>query len=218
MDGNLSQQAVKRARKYTKQPPALEIPSPESIRARGSGSSSTSPTVLFSSSASTQVSLRAQKRSQWCKMDDVLRTYGLTVSESCSLRHRQAVGAFLRGRCATTMADIIPLIFNHKSSAIAYTNESASSHAKNRSDPQSRRHLRATSDGRTENADVVDWEDVKFSIEELAGLNKKEEPFLWYMTECLGLGYEAGCCDRHHHFAPRPVPSRARPRLRRGPC
>ncbi|KAJ6520861.1 hypothetical protein DFH09DRAFT_1098106 [Mycena vulgaris] len=181
MDGNLSQQAVKLARKYTKQLPAPEIPSLESIRARGSGSSSNSPIVPFPSSASTQVLLRAQKRSQWRKMNDVLRTYGFdSLGDFLSAlfhprirgekdyrtrRHRQALGAFLRGRCTTTMADIIPFIFNHSSSrpkqtsalrhfphtnrskksvmptrawlagqrgssAIAYTNESASSQAK----------------------------------------------------------------------------------------
>ncbi|KAJ7854442.1 hypothetical protein B0H14DRAFT_3449649 [Mycena olivaceomarginata] len=66
---------MKLARKYTKQPPPLEIPSLESMRARGSDSSSNSPIVPSPSSASTQVSLRAQKRSKWRKMDEVLRTY-----------------------------------------------------------------------------------------------------------------------------------------------
>ncbi|KAF7358185.1 hypothetical protein MVEN_00867000 [Mycena venus] len=63
---------------------------------------------------------------------------------------------------------------------------------KNRSDPRSRRHLRATSNGRSENADVVEWEDVKFSIEELAGLYKEDEPFLWYITECFSASRKNG--------------------------
>lgn len=246
MDGNPPQQPVKLARKYTKQPPPLQIPSLESIRARGSASSSNSPIVPSPSSASTQVSLRAQKRSKWRKMDDVFRTYGFdSLGEFLSVlfyprfrgekdcrtrRHRQAVSTFLRGRCTTTMADIIPLIYNHNSSRpkqkhpdqraaafspykplreIRYARPCLAAWAtrvvgdriyqrvgklahKNRSDPRSRRHLRATSNGRSENADVVDWEDVKFSIEELADLYKKEDPFLWYITECFSASRKNG--------------------------
>jgi hypothetical protein len=55
---------------------------------------------------------------------------------------------------------------------------------KKRSDPRSRRHLRATTNGRTSNVDIVEWEDVELSIEELANLYKEEDEFLWYITEC----------------------------------
>ncbi|KAJ7686955.1 hypothetical protein B0H17DRAFT_939883, partial [Mycena rosella] len=53
-------------------------------------------------------------------------------------------------------------------------------------------HLRATSNGRTENADVVEWEDVKFSIEELAALYKNKDPLLWYLTECFSASRKKG--------------------------
>ncbi|KAJ7688947.1 hypothetical protein B0H17DRAFT_937725, partial [Mycena rosella] len=179
-------------------------------------------------------------------MDNVLRTYGfdslgefLSVlfhprirgeKDSRTKRHRQAVSTFLRGRCTITIADIIPLIFNHNSSRagrkhpdqraasfsphvplkeICYARPYMAAWAtrivgdhiydrvgklarKNRSDPRSHRHLRATSNGRTENANVVEWEDVKFSIEELAALYKNEDRFLWYLTECFSASRKKG--------------------------
>ncbi|KAJ7601483.1 hypothetical protein B0H17DRAFT_867707, partial [Mycena rosella] len=150
--------------------------------------------------------------------------------DSRTKRHRQAVSAFLRGRCTITIVDIIPLIFNHNSSRAGrkHPDQRAASFSphvplkeicyacpymaawatrivgdhiydrvgklarKNRSDPRSRRHLRATSNGRTENANVVEWEDVKFSIEELAALYKNEDPFLWYLTECFSASRKKG--------------------------
>ncbi|KAF7372416.1 hypothetical protein MVEN_00102800 [Mycena venus] len=53
--------------------------------------------------------------------------------------------------------------------------------------------ITSTSDnGRSENADLVDWEDVKFSIEELAELYQQEDPFLWYITECCSASRKKG--------------------------
>jgi hypothetical protein len=63
---------------------------------------------------------------------------------------------------------------------------------KKRTDPRSRRHLRATTNGRSENSDLVDWEDVKFSIEELAELYQEEDLFLWYLTECFSASRKNG--------------------------
>ncbi|KAF8193976.1 hypothetical protein K438DRAFT_2130586 [Mycena galopus ATCC 62051] len=50
---------------------------------------------------------------------------------------------------------------------------------------RTRRHLRAHTNGRTENAEVVEWEDTEFGIQELAVQYEKEDPFLWYLTECF---------------------------------
>ncbi|KAJ7847404.1 hypothetical protein B0H13DRAFT_2362517 [Mycena leptocephala] len=237
MDQNASQQPVKLVRKYTRLAP-LEIPSIESIRGHGSIPSSASPIVPSPSSASTQISLRALRRSLWRKMDDVLSTYGFeSLGEFLSVlfhprtrgekdrrtrRHRQAVGAFLQGRSTITMADIMPLIYDHPKSRpkkrdleqcsaafspykpltdIRYARPCISAWAtrlvgnhlyyrvgklahKSRTDARNRRHLRATTNGRTKNPDLVEWEDVEISIEELAELYKNEDECLWYVTEC----------------------------------
>lgn len=132
MDAHTPQPSVRLVRGYTKRPPPLEIPTLESIRARGTSSSTSSSTAPSPSSASTLVPLRAEKRSVWRKMNDVLRTYGfdslgefLSVlfhprvrgeKDSRSKHHRQAVGAFLQGRSKITMAHIMPLIYNHRKS------------------------------------------------------------------------------------------------------
>ncbi|KAJ7697655.1 hypothetical protein B0H17DRAFT_1130259 [Mycena rosella] len=254
--------AVKLVRPYRRLP-QLSIPSLESIRAKGTGStsssSSTGPNLLSSSSSSpiaarasastspilpspastsTQISLRASKRSVWKKMDDVLSTYGFeSLGEFLSVlfhprkrgekdlrtkSHRQTVAAFLKGQTKIAMADIIPLLFNHHKSRPKKTDSDQHSAAfspyrplseiryarpclaawatrtvgdhiyyrvgklarKNATDSRSRRHLRASTNGRTENSDILEWEDVEFSIEELADLYKAEDEFLWYMTEC----------------------------------
>ncbi|KAJ7208661.1 hypothetical protein GGX14DRAFT_698003 [Mycena pura] len=56
--------------------PKLTIPTIESIRAKGTFLASDSSVVPSPSSASTQISLRAPKRTCWQKMDHVLTTYG----------------------------------------------------------------------------------------------------------------------------------------------
>ncbi|KAJ6542668.1 hypothetical protein B0H19DRAFT_1310467, partial [Mycena capillaripes] len=50
---------------------------------------------------------------------------------------------------------------------------------KKKTDGRSRRYLRTTTNGHNKNADIVEWEDVEFSIEELAELYKQEDKFLW---------------------------------------
>ncbi|KAJ6571072.1 hypothetical protein B0H19DRAFT_1064186 [Mycena capillaripes] len=119
---------VQPVRKYTRLP-KLTIPTIESIRAKGSSSTSNSPIAPSPSSASTQISLRAPKRTCWRKIDDVLTIYGFdSLGEFLSVlfhprkrgekdlrtkSHRQTVAAFLKGQSKLTMAHIIPLIFNH---------------------------------------------------------------------------------------------------------
>ncbi|KAJ7815211.1 hypothetical protein B0H13DRAFT_2242621 [Mycena leptocephala] len=57
--------------------------------------------------------------------------------------------------------------------------------AKKTNDPDSRTHVRATTNGRNEDADVATWEDTEFSIQGLADKYQERDPFIWYMTECF---------------------------------
>jgi hypothetical protein len=57
--------------------------------------------------------------------------------------------------------------------------------AKKTDDPESRTHVRATTNGRTENANVAAWEDTEFSIQGLADKYQERDPFIWYITECF---------------------------------
>ncbi|KAJ7885353.1 hypothetical protein B0H14DRAFT_2338787, partial [Mycena olivaceomarginata] len=63
---------------------------------------------------------------------------------------------------------------------------------KTRAVGRSRRHLRARTDGRTENAHVVEWEDIDFTIDELGQQYKEEDAFLWYITECFTASRKKG--------------------------
>ncbi|KAJ6579213.1 hypothetical protein DFH09DRAFT_1030447 [Mycena vulgaris] len=62
----------------------------------------------------------------------------------------------------------------------------------NRTDARNRRHLRATTNKRVNNTDAIEWEDVAFSVEELAALYEKEDKFLWYLTECFAASRKGG--------------------------
>ncbi|KAJ7876307.1 hypothetical protein B0H14DRAFT_3130444, partial [Mycena olivaceomarginata] len=246
MDGNHPPPPpVKKVRTYQRLP-NLTIPTLESIRAKGTSSASNSPIAPSPSSASTQISLRAPKRTCWEKMDHALTTYGFdSLGEFLSVlfhprkrgekdlrtrSHRHTVAAFLKGRSKITMADIIPLIFNHPRSRpkkrdtdqhsasfspskplseIRYARPCLSAWAtrlvgdriyyqvgklarKSRTDTRSRRHLRATTNKRTNSKDVIEWEDVAFSVEELAALYRQEDEFLWYLTECFAASRKGG--------------------------
>ncbi|KAF8145003.1 hypothetical protein K438DRAFT_1630871 [Mycena galopus ATCC 62051] len=57
---------------------------------------------------------------------------------------------------------------------------------------RNRRHLRAATNGRTENTDVVEWEDMEFTIEGLGAQYQNEDPFLWYLTECFSASRKKG--------------------------
>ncbi|KAJ7017190.1 hypothetical protein C8F04DRAFT_979773 [Mycena alexandri] len=237
MNDNLPEPAPKR--KYNKTPAPLAIPTLESIRARGTGSSSNTPITPEPSSASTQASLRPAKRNNFQKMNDVLATWGFHSigdflatlfharvrgeKDHRSKQHRQAVAAFLQGRTKIVMADIIPLIYNHHKSrpkkaniaerAAAFSPYTALSDIrcaapclsawatrivgnaayfrvgkmarKPKDGSRSRRHLRASTNGRTANTHVVEWEDIEFTMEELARQYKDEDGFLWWLTECM---------------------------------
>jgi hypothetical protein len=62
---------------------------------------------------------------------------------------------------------------------------------KQRTEGKSRRHLRATTNGRTEDTDLVEWEDIEFTMDGL-GKQYEEDEFLWYVTECLAASRKNG--------------------------
>ncbi|KAJ7711813.1 hypothetical protein B0H16DRAFT_1257499, partial [Mycena metata] len=191
------------------------------------------------SSASTQPSLRATRRTDFQKMDDVLKNWGFRSlgdflatlfhprvrgeKDHRSSRHRQVVAAFLQGRSNVAMADIIPLLYNHHKSRPKRLNTAERSAAfspykplaqirfaapclsawatrivgdaaysrvgkmarKPKDGSRHRRHLRASTNGRSPNTQVVAWEDVDFTIEELAHGYKDEDELVWFLTECF---------------------------------
>ncbi|KAF8216823.1 hypothetical protein K438DRAFT_1559418, partial [Mycena galopus ATCC 62051] len=57
---------------------------------------------------------------------------------------------------------------------------------------RNRRHLRAQTNARTENAEVVEWEDMEFGMQEFAVQYEKEDPFLWYLMECFTASRKKG--------------------------
>ncbi|KAJ6545695.1 hypothetical protein B0H19DRAFT_1308385 [Mycena capillaripes] len=232
MDGNPA--PPQPVRKHVRLRPLI-IPS---IPGLSSTSSSNSPVTPSPSSASTQVQLRAPRRTKWKKMDDFLTSYGFeNLGDFLAIlfhprvrgepnprtrRHRAAVSAFLQGCSNTKMADLIELLYNHPQSRpkkkypdqcaaalsphkplgeILFARPCLSSWATqvvgNRAhfrvgklgrkpkEGRSRRHLRATTNGRNPNAQVVEREDTDFTIQGLAEQYAKEDEFLWYLTECF---------------------------------
>ncbi|KAJ7661781.1 hypothetical protein B0H14DRAFT_2658967 [Mycena olivaceomarginata] len=129
MDRNPPQPPVKLVRSYNKLPPPPIVPV---ITSFASASPPEIPVTPSPSSASTQPSLRAARRTQWQKIDDVLRTYGFPnlgdflacLFHPCvrgekdprTQRHRQAVGAFLQGKSTVKMADLIESLYHHPKS------------------------------------------------------------------------------------------------------
>ncbi|KAJ7271364.1 hypothetical protein B0H12DRAFT_1303319 [Mycena haematopus] len=57
--------------------------------------------------------------------------------------------------------------------------------AKKSDDPDSRTHIRATTNGRKAGARVATWEDTEFTIDGLAAEYRNADPFIWYITECF---------------------------------
>ncbi|KAJ7808146.1 hypothetical protein B0H14DRAFT_2525469 [Mycena olivaceomarginata] len=235
MDGNPQQPPVKLVRSYQRHPPPEIIPV---ITSFASASTPGSPVTPSPSSASTQPSLRAARRTKWQKVDDVLKTYGFPnlgdflacrfhlrtrgEKDHRTQRHRQAVGAFLQGKCAVKMADLIESLYHHHKSRpkkdsedyhsafspnkplteiqcarpclSAWATRLVGNHAyfrvgkltrKNRVGGSRRRHLRAMTNGRVKNTDVVTWEDTEFTLQGLAHQYQDEDPFVWYLTECF---------------------------------
>jgi hypothetical protein len=63
---------------------------------------------------------------------------------------------------------------------------------KKRTEAKSRRHLRATTNGRAKNTGVVKWEDIDFTMEGLMNQCKAGNKDLWYMTECFTASRKKG--------------------------
>ncbi|KAJ6447710.1 hypothetical protein C8R47DRAFT_999288 [Mycena vitilis] len=52
-------------------------------------------------------------------------------------------------------------------------------------DPDDRTHMRATSNGRVEYANVADWKHMDFTMQGLADKYSQTDPFIWYLLECF---------------------------------
>ncbi|KAJ7792711.1 hypothetical protein B0H14DRAFT_2623637 [Mycena olivaceomarginata] len=141
MDGNPPPPPPVQLVRTYKRVPQLPIPTIESIRAKGASSTSNSPVALSPLSASTQISLRAPKRTCWQKIDNTARLVGDRIY--CR------VGKLTQKKCT---------------------------------DARKRRHLRATTNKRTKNTEVIEWEDIAFSVEELAALYQDEDKYMWYVA------------------------------------
>ncbi|KAJ7431586.1 hypothetical protein B0H11DRAFT_2384233, partial [Mycena galericulata] len=57
--------------------------------------------------------------------------------------------------------------------------------AKKSDDPDSRSHVRATTNGRKKGVKVATWNHMKFTIQGLADQYREADEFLWYLTECF---------------------------------
>ncbi|KAJ6511068.1 hypothetical protein C8R45DRAFT_1068877 [Mycena sanguinolenta] len=242
MSTNPGQTPAPRVRQYNRTPAPLTIPV---IPQLASVSASNSPVTPSPSSVSSQIPLRAARRSQWAKVDAVLGTYGFSnvgkflavlfhprIRGQKDLRtkpHRQAVAAFLQGRSSVKMAQVIELLYNHHKSRpkkndsdqylagfsahrplseikcarpclSSWATRLVGDHAYYRVNKlaqkqrgsRNRRHLRAKTNGRTESAEVVEWKDTEFTIQELAVQYQKEDPFLWYLTDCFTASRKKG--------------------------
>ncbi|KAJ7110688.1 hypothetical protein C8R44DRAFT_934414 [Mycena epipterygia] len=56
--------------------------------------------------------------------------------------------------------------------------------AKKSDDPESRTHIRATTNGRKPGAKVATWENIQFTMQGLVDRYSQEE-LIWYLTECM---------------------------------
>ncbi|KAJ7142583.1 hypothetical protein C8R44DRAFT_865911 [Mycena epipterygia] len=57
--------------------------------------------------------------------------------------------------------------------------------AKKSDDPDSRTHIRATTNSRKEGARVATWSDMEFTMQGLADKYRDADGFIWYLTECF---------------------------------
>ncbi|KAJ7691362.1 hypothetical protein B0H17DRAFT_935216 [Mycena rosella] len=203
----------------------------------GSFSAPHTPITPISSTSSTQAPLRAPRRTQWEKVDDVLTSYGFrnlgdflatlfhdhgSDADPRTPRHTASVAAFLQGASTFKMADLLALIYDHPQSRpkrkysdqvsaafsphtplddIRYARPCLTAWAtrtvgdevyrrigrlaKKSDDPESRRHVRATTNRRKKGARVATWDDTRFTIQGLADQYREADEFLWYLTECF---------------------------------
>ncbi|KAJ7828124.1 hypothetical protein B0H14DRAFT_3144322 [Mycena olivaceomarginata] len=179
MDGNPPPPpSVKLVRAYTRLPKLTTVPTLESIRAKGTSSTSISPVTPSPSSASTQTSLRAPKAHMLAENGRSVRGRETPISILQHFPHPDR-----SPRSATPVPAYLPGATRLGGDRIYY--QVGKLARKSRTDTRSRRHLRATTNKRTNSKDVIEWEDVAFSVEELAALYRQEDEFLWYLTECF---------------------------------
>ncbi|KAJ7832573.1 hypothetical protein B0H14DRAFT_3142868, partial [Mycena olivaceomarginata] len=154
MDGNPPPPpSVKLVRTYTRLPKITTVPTLESIREKGTSSTSNSPrdTDQHSAAFSPSRPLSEIRYARPCLSAWATRLVGDRIYYQVDKLAR-----------------------------------------KSRTDTRSRRHLRATTNKRTNSKDVIEWEDVAFSVEELAALYRQEDEFLWYLTECFAASRKGG--------------------------
>ncbi|KAJ7608563.1 hypothetical protein FB45DRAFT_877167 [Roridomyces roridus] len=135
MDQQPTQTAPVKLVRLWKRLPNIVVPPADVVVA---GSSRTSSSVSGSSAIPSPVSASsipgsiAPRSTRWNKVDIVLKTYGFRSlgefllvlfhprkrgePDRRSKSHRQTVARFLQGKCKVTMADIIPLIYDHHQS------------------------------------------------------------------------------------------------------
>ncbi|KAJ7310170.1 hypothetical protein DFH08DRAFT_718892 [Mycena albidolilacea] len=77
---------------------------------------------------------------------------------------------------------------------------------KNRDDSKSHTHIRASTNGKDPNAQVVSWEDTHFTIEGLAQKYVMNTELVWYLTECMAAPRKKGVVVIHKRH-PHPVVS-----------
>ncbi|KAJ7845025.1 hypothetical protein B0H14DRAFT_2584918 [Mycena olivaceomarginata] len=202
-DGNPQQPPVKLVRSYQRHPPPEIIPV---ITSFASASTPGSPVTPSPSSASTQPSLRAARRTKWQKVDGVSKTYGFPILGdflaclfTCVLvptkkDSEDYHSAFSPNKPLTEIQCARPCLS-------AWATRLVGNHAyfrvgklarKNRVGGSRRRHLRATTNGLVKNTDVVTWEDTEFTLQGLAHQYQDEDPFVWYLTECFTASRKKG--------------------------
>ncbi|KAJ7167969.1 hypothetical protein C8R46DRAFT_898893 [Mycena filopes] len=52
-------------------------------------------------------------------------------------------------------------------------------------DPTNNTHIRASTNGRKEGTRVATWDDMRFSVQDLATKYREADPLVWYLTECF---------------------------------
>ncbi|KAJ7883176.1 hypothetical protein B0H14DRAFT_3082456 [Mycena olivaceomarginata] len=190
--------------------PSTSTISPVSSSIFSVPSAAPSPTTVSPVSSTTQPRLRAPrvpKRTEFEKINTLLEDWPFSSLGSFlqtlfynhrrweldprTKRHERVVKRFLQGKDKVKMADIIQLIYHHRQSRpkLKYPAERAAlvkarSHfvvgklaQKKRGDPTSRTHIRARSN--------ATWEDVKFTISDVAQHYEREGELIWDLTEAM---------------------------------
>ncbi|KAJ6463158.1 hypothetical protein C8R47DRAFT_1225275 [Mycena vitilis] len=161
----------------------------------------------FPAPISTQPRLRAPMRTKFDKVDDVLSTYGFTSlgdflatlfhphrrgeADPRTPKHQATVTAFLQGSSTFKMADFIDLRPCLNAWATRIVGDEAYRRighlAKKDDDPDSRTHVRATTNGRNEAALTATWDHMELTVGDLVERYKRADQLVWYLLECFCL-------------------------------